>query len=407
MKTIITISWRNVWRNKPRSITILLAIAFGLWGGIFATSISAGMMNQRFRTSIEMQVSHLQIHNPTFLKDDNVKFDISKAEAMLARLYADTTVKAFSARTISNGMLSTATLTKGIKILGVDAIREAVTTKLSACIVEGHYLSDNGRNPVLIGQKLAVKLKLEAGSRVVMTFTDIEGEIVSASFRVEGIYRTSHTMLDETRVYVRQKDLQNLIGGKAVVNEIAVLLKDIDNVNPYLSHLKAEYPENEMRSWGQISPDLLYMNEMAGETLLVLLVIIMLALAFGLLNTMLMTVFERTRELGMLMAVGMNKTKVFVMILLETTFLTITGAIVGGILSAVAIYLTGRTGIDLSSVGGDSMNDYGIDSVVYPALFPGFFTDILILVLLTSLLSAVYPAYRALKLKPSEAIRKD
>ena len=406
MKTIITISWRNVWRNKSRSITILLAIAFGLWGGIFATSISAGMMNQRFRTSIEMQVSHLQIHNPQFLKDDNIKFSIPRAEAIIAHLNADTTVKAFSARTISNGMLSTATLTKGIKILGVDAIHEAVTTQLSTCVIEGNYLSDKGRNPVLIGQKLADKLKLEIGSRVVMTFTDLEGEIVSASFRVEGIYRTSNTMLDETRAYVRQQDLQNLIGAE-IVNEIAVLLKDIDGVNPYISHLKAEFPENEIRSWGQISPDLLYMNEMAGETLLVLLVIIMLALAFGLLNTMLMTVFERTRELGMLMAVGMNKTKVFIMILLETAFLTITGAIAGGILSAVTIYLTGRTGIDLSSVGGDSLNDYGIDSMVYPALFPGFFTDILVLVLLTSILSAVYPAYKALKLKPSEAIRKD
>lgn len=407
MKTIITISWRNVWRNKSRSITILLAIAFGLWGGIFATSISAGMMNQRFRTSIEMQVSHLQIHNPQFLKDDNVKFGISRADAIVAHLKADTAVKAFSARTISNGMLSTATLTKGIKIIGIDAVHEAVTTQLSTSVIEGNYFSDKGRNPVLIGQKLADKLKLEIGSRVVMTFTDLEGEIVSASFRVEGIYRTSHTMLDETRAYVRQKDLQNLIGGEAIVNEIAVLLKDINGVNPYISDLKSEYPENEIRSWGQISPDLLYMNEMAGETLIVLLVIIMLALAFGLLNTMLMTVFERTRELGMLMAVGMNKTKVFIMILLETTFLTITGAIAGGILSAVTIYLTGRTGIDLSSVGGDSMNEFGIDSVVYPALFPGFFTDILVLVLLTSILSAVYPAYKALKLKPSEAIRKD
>ena len=304
-------------------------------------------------------------------------------------------------------MLATANLTKGIKILGVDAIHEAVTTQLSTSVIEGKYLSDKGRNPVLIGEKLAVKMKLDVGSRVVMTFTDLEGEIVSASFRVEGIYRTSHTMLDETQAYIRQKDLQGMIGGEAVVNEIAVLLKNIDKVEPYISNLKSVFPGNEIRSWGQISPDLLYMNEMAGQTLLILLGIIMLALAFGLLNTMLMTVFERTRELGMLMAVGMNKTRVFVMILLETTFLTITGALAGGILSAGTIYLTSRTGIDLSSVGGDSMNDYGIDSVVYPALFPGFFTDILVLVLLTSILSAVYPAYKALKLKPSEAIRKD
>jgi ABC-type lipoprotein release transport system permease subunit len=258
----------------------------------------------------------------------------------------------------------------------------------------------------LIGKKLADKLKLKTGSRIILTFTDTEGEIVSASFRVQGIIRTNHSMLDETQVYVRQNDLQSLTGGRAIVNEIAVLLHDLAQVTPMVEAISGQFPENEIRFWGQLSPDLLYMNEMAGASLMVLLVIIMLALAFGLLNTMLMTVFERTRELGMLMAVGMNKIRVFAMILLETTFLTITGALAGGILSGVTIYVTSRTGIDFSGVGGDTLSDYGISAIVYPELFPGFTGNIVILVLLTSVLSALYPALKALKLKPSEAIRQ-
>ncbi|HPG34183.1 MAG TPA: hypothetical protein PLM34_10020, partial [Lentimicrobium sp.] len=128
MKTLITISWRNVWRNKSRSITILLAIAFGLWGGIFATSISAGMMNQRFENSIEKQISHIQIHNPDFIKDDNIKFSIHKSGQLINDLLKDTLVKAFSARTLCSGMIATATLTKGVKIFGINAQEEARTT---------------------------------------------------------------------------------------------------------------------------------------------------------------------------------------------------------------------------------------------------------------------------------------
>ena len=405
MKTIIVISWRNVWRNKPRSLTILLAIAVGLWGGIFATSISAGMMKQRFTSSIETQVSHLQLHNPLFLKDDNIRYGIHRADQIERVLAQDSSVKAFSSRTIVNGMIATATLTKGVRILGINPAQEAATTRLSTTVISGTYLAAGGRNPVLIGKKLADKLRLKPGSRIILTFTDVEGEIVSASFRVQGIIRTNHSMLDETQVYVRQHDLQSLTGGESIVNEIAVLLHDLARVNFVVEALRAQFPENETRFWGQLSPDLLYMNEMAGASLMVLLVIIMLALAFGLLNTMMMTVFERTRELGMLMAVGMNKIRVFTMILLETTFLTITGALAGGILSGITIYITSHTGIDFSGVGGNTLSDYGISATVYPELFPGFAENIVLLVLLTSVLSALYPAMKALKLRPSEAIR--
>ncbi|MBL7903435.1 MAG: ABC transporter permease [Bacteroidales bacterium] len=406
MKTIIVVSWRNVWRNKPRSLTILMAIAVGLWGGIFATSISAGMMKQRFTSSIETQVSHIQVHNPQFLKDDNIRYGISRADEIERFLAKDSAVKAFSSRTLVSGMIATATQSKGVRILGINPVQEAATTRLSSTIIDGYYLSAGGRNPILIGKKLADKLKLKTGSRIILTFTDTEGEIVSASFRVQGIIRTNHSMLDETQVYVRQNDLQSLTGGRAIVNEIAVLLHDLAQVTPMVEAISGQFPENEIRFWGQLSPDLLYMNEMAGASLMVLLVIIMLALAFGLLNTMLMTVFERTRELGMLMAVGMNKIRVFAMILLETTFLTITGALAGGILSGVTIYVTSRNGIDFSGVGGDTLSDYGISAIVYPELFPGFTGNIVILVLITSVLSALYPALKALKLKPSEAIRQ-
>jgi ABC-type antimicrobial peptide transport system permease subunit len=145
-----------------------------------------------------------------------------------------------------------------------------------------------------------------------------------------------------------------------------------------------------------------------GQTMLVvILVIILFALAFGLVNTMLMSVFERIHELGMLMAVGMNRKKVFGMIMLETAFLTFLGAAGGMLLGYFTTLIFGKSGIDLASVGGDSMHDFGFPSLIYPTLEPPMFVVLTILVIITAFLTSIYPALKALRLKPAEAVRTE
>lgn len=407
MNGLVKISWRNVWRNKRRSLVILMAVALGLWGGIFATGLATGMVTQRFRIAIERQISHIQIHHPKFIDYDEVKYHIPEATELVSHLNSDDMVLSVSARTMASVMVASSAITAGVQIIGVDAEQERATTRFDEFVVEGTYFTEEGRNPVIVGKRLADKMKIEPGSRLVLTFPDMQGEIVRASFRVAGIYQTTHTQLDELRLYVRRADLQALVGNCEPVNEIAILLNDVEHLSDVIAQLKNRYPELSIRSYAEISPEVSYMQEMAGITYLVIIIIILLALAFGLLNTMLMTVYERTRELGMLMAVGMNKKRVFLMVMLETTFLTFTGAIVGILLGGGTVWLTARNGVDLSGVGGDTLTDFGYDAVVIPELHTSFFLNLVILVLCTSFLASVYPAFKALKMRPAEAIRKD
>ncbi len=407
MKTTIKIAWRNVWRNKARSIVIIMAVGFGLWGGVFSTALINGMMQQQFDSSIKNNVSHLQIHNPEYLLEKEPVFTVAASDSIIQFLAVHQDVAAFTARARTNGMLATASMTSGVEIYGIDPIQENKTTELQSNLVDGDYFEQVIRNPVLIGEKLAEKMKISTGSRIIITFQDLENEIVSASFRVCGIYKTSNTANDERNVYIKQNDLDALLGGQGTVNEIAVLLHELENSTIIQAELKEKFPGNEVRTWFEVSPELSFITEFSGVSMMILLIIILFAMAFGLLNTMLMTIYERTRELGVLMSVGMNKIRVFLMIVLETSFLVLSGSVFGSLIGGLTVHFASKSGLDISAFGGDVLSEYGFSAIIYPTLEPSFFFHLAILVLITAVLSALYPAYKALKLKPAEAVRKE
>ncbi|MFP4367270.1 MAG: ABC transporter permease [Bacteroidales bacterium] len=397
----------NIWRHPQRSIIMVLAIMAGLWGGIFAASISFGLINQRFETSIEQQISHVQIHHPEFLKDFNVKYNIEQWVELKQDLENDDKVIAFSGRSSVNGMLGTATLTTGVNMIGISPGMEAETTSLDENVIEGEYFDRDIRNPALLGKALADRVKARINSRIVLTFQDVDGELTSSSFRVTGIYQTANPGMDEQNVFVLRQDLVDYLGDDEIVNEVGILLTDHEEASEFSSVYQERYPGLEIRTWAEVSPELGYIVQMSTTMFMIILVIILLALAFGLLNTMLMSVFERIKELGMLMAIGMNKKRIFIMILLETSFLTLTGAVLGMLTGFSTILLLRESGIDLSALGGDSIREFGFETTVYPQLDGEFFIMLTILVILTAFFTAIYPALKALKLNPARAVQSE
>jgi len=407
MALMLKIAWRNIWRNPRRSIVMIAAITVGLWAGLFVSGLMVGMMHVRFVTSIEQHVSHIQIHHPEFLIDNNLVHAIKDWENLREQLQTNSKVKAFTGRAISNGMISTATQTRGITIMAIDPATEARTTGLDKHLLEGTYLKEGIRNQVLVGQSLAEKIKLRLGSRIVVTFQNTDGELVSAAFRVGGIFQTANLVLDEKNIYILKSCLAGYAGRQTLVNEVALLLHDPELVNSESEALQASFPGLTVRTWADISPELAYIQDMGKQMLIMIMAIILLALAFGLVNTMLMSVHERVYELGMLMAIGMSRRRVFLMITLETTFLTFVGTLAGMALGYITTLILGRRGLDLAPVGGDAMLQYGYPSVVYPMLEPVFFIQLTLLVVIMVFASAIFPTIRALKLKPAVAVRND
>jgi ABC-type lipoprotein release transport system permease subunit len=291
--------------------------------------------------------------------------------------------------------------------MGINPDSESKVTNLYTKIIDGAYFEGIKRNPVVIGKKLADKLKLKIRSKVVITFADASGYISGASFRVAGIYESSNSMYDNTNIFVKSEDLTTLYGAdNDAAHEIAILLNHSDDVPDVLADLQAEFQSYDIKEWRQLMPEVSMLESSLDISMFIFMIIILLALTFGIINTMLMAVLERTKELGMLMSIGMNKSRVFKMIMVETVFLSLIGGVVGILIGIAVTLLLANSGIDLSAVA-EGYGAFGYDSIVYPVLKIKNITDVVIMVFITGMLSAIYPALKALKLKPAEALRID
>ena len=403
---LFQIAWRNIWRNKSRSIVVISSIIIGIWAGIFILSFSWGLYKNNINESVYKQLSHIQIHHPAFKDENDSKYTISNTDTIMMQFQTDERIASVSSRVIAFGMITSPTIASGVKIIGINPNSEITQIGLNKNVREGSYFESGKYNEILIGEKLIKKLKVKLKSKVVLTFTNINSEIVSGAFRVGGIYKSKNSSLDETNVYVQQNHLQKLLELKpSETNEIALLLKDEAQLETVKSYSRNIVSIGKIEDWKELSPELGMIIESFNLYTYIISGIILLALTFGIINTMLMSVLDRFKELGMLMAIGLNKRKIFIMIMLETIYLTIIGCPIGLFVGWLTVTVLGRIGINMSMFS-EGLASYGFSSVIYPALDQEKYTIIVIMCLITAVISAIYPAHKALQLNPSEAIRK-
>lgn len=384
---------------------IIASVAVGLWAGAFIVAFSWGMYQQHIREVIDSQLSHLQLHQKDYEEDQEVKAVIPGADTLIREILSMKNIKAVSGRLVISGMLTSPTGVSGIRINGIVPEHEKKVTTISSKVVEGNYLDSTVRNPVLLGERLAQKLKVKLKNKIVLTFQDKEGNITAGAFRITGIYRTSNSTVDELNVYVRLDDLSSIAGIPGGINEVAVLLPDNDPLAATDAALEKKHPALRVQTWKELSPELELVVDSFRLYMYIFISIILLALMFGIVNIMLIAVLERTRELGMLMAIGMNKSRIFFTIILETLFLIAVGGPLGLLLAWTTVQWTGHTGIDISAFG-KGLAAYGFSPVIYPGLDRSYYFTVSLMTVSAALLSAIYPALRAIRLRPTEAIQK-
>ncbi|PIQ08203.1 MAG: ABC transporter permease [Ignavibacteriales bacterium CG18_big_fil_WC_8_21_14_2_50_31_20] len=410
---IFSIAWKNVWRNKLRSSIVIASMVIGLIGGIFYLAFAKGMAQQQVNSAIHSEISNIQIHNPEFLINNEISFTIENVGEKIKRIKTINGVKEAVSRITSAAMASSAITGTGIFVNGIDYKEEEKVTNISTLLVNGTYFDVKYKNPIVVGEKLAEKLKVKIGSKIVITIQNINGEIAYSAFRIAGIYKTHNSNFDLMNVFVTQQDLTNIIGiNPNSATEIAVLLNHNQLTKSVSEEIKKMFNSEisqkilVVRTWEEISPVLKMLNEMTIQYSMIFVIIILVALSFGIINTMLMAIMERVREIGMLMAIGMSKVKVFFMITLETVFLSITGGVLGLSISWILVEIMGISGIDLSSIA-DGLNSMGYSSYVYPELDLIYYGLIGLLVVVTAIFASIMPARKALKFNPAQAVRHD
>lgn len=404
---IASIAWKNIWRNRVRSGVIIAAITIGMFAGVFTSTFYKGWINQRLEAGVETEVSHIQIHHPDFGENFDLKNSIPESEKLADDVAREDFVSGVSPRMVVQAMIASSETGTGVKILGVEPEKEKTVTNLYTKIPEGQFFDGVKRNPILIGKKLAQKLKVRLHSKLVITLQDEQGHLTNEAFRVCGIYSIGNGMFEEMSVFVLKKDLARFVQlDESISHELVIHLKDHDQLVENTEMLAKKHSELLVQNWKQLTPELGILNEYGNIYIYFFIGIILLSLGFGIVNTMLMAVMERVKEIGMLMAVGMSKFRIFWMLTLETVLLTLTGGFFGILLGIAVTLVTMKTGINLS-LYAEGLEDMGYSSHVFPVVEPDMVIVVVVLVLITGFIASIYPARKALKYKPAEAIRID
>lgn len=400
---ILKIAWRNILRNRRRTMIIGASIIVGVAALMVYDSFMKGMGKQMINLQIQTDVGHIHVSRKGFNDDKTVKNYLPDKKEVRKKLNGFDFITAFAPRIEAAGMINSAGFSSGVNVVGVDPEKEVKVTRISEFIVDGNYFS-GGEREIVLGEKLADKLEVEIGDKLVLRATELDGSIGAELFRLTGTFVSGSDEYDKNQVYVTLDNARKLLGLGDKISQYVVVVDDQNKVEAYKSEISAKFDDKyEILSFADLMPMIVSYEKQIQQFSLVIYFIIIIAILFGVINTMLMSVMERIQEIGVLMALGMKRGKIFIMIIEEAIILGLIGSVVGFILGG-GILLMFPNGLDLS-VFSESLSSFGIGSRIYPVFDESVIFNALVLMPISAAAAAIYPALKAIKLLPTDAMR--
>lgn len=447
MRTFIAIAWRNLWRNYSRSLIMIGGIGVGLFGLLVYYGISNGFLDEMVEVSIEMELGHIQVTSRGYHKNPVQSKAFVETPGLLDGIESVEGVRAAAGRLTAAVLVNSAGKSSRVDLVGIDPQREREITAVSSLITEGEYIQPGQDNKAVIGRRLAEHLGVGLGDRLVMMTQDAEKTIQSRLFRVGGIFKSNSPLWEKTAAFVTLGAMRELLGRPDQLTAVLVRAQNNTMLDPVrdgvdravtreamrnlfgrdgelavsyagpapdtcTAPLKAEKSpalvaaggDLEVQTWKEVSPFLAQSIEMFDSFVWIFYLIIYLAMAFGVVNIMLMAVMDRTRELGVMRAVGTTPGQVMVMVLLEAALLGIAGIAVGGGAAWLLNSYLETNGLDLSYWSG-AMEWMGLGSVIHPSIEPVEWVVSFVSAEAAVIISSIWPAWRSAKVEPVKALQ--
>ncbi|MBN2431399.1 MAG: ABC transporter permease [Acidobacteria bacterium] len=399
------LAWRNVWRNPRRTTVILIAVIIGVWSMIFLNSLSRGFLVDLEENGIATLTGHIQILAPRYHQDPVVDNRIEQTAEVRRLLQAELPPgSVWAARVCVNAIASNARHSSGVTLVGIEPDKEARLSFIGGAVSRGEYLAPDDDIGILVGQALLDKFETKLGNKLVLMSQDTGRQIGSRAFRIRGVFRTQLEFTEKQYVFVVLPAAQKMLKMDGAVSQYAVLLPDSEMVDTVAGRLQQAAPDDlEVWTWKELLPLVKAYLGMMDGFIFIWNLVVFVAMGFGLVNTVLMAVYERMREFGLLKALGMRPGRILQDVLIEGFYLLSLGLVIGNVLGFVSVWALAQTGIDLSAVAAGS-EYFGISRVVYPVLAAKdvIMADVTVFVL--GLLVSAYPALKAARFTPVEAL---
>jgi ABC-type lipoprotein release transport system permease subunit len=401
---LLRLAWRNVLRNRRRSAVILVAIAVGLWSMLVFAGFTRGWSNDVSRNAVATLTGHMQIHALHYLQDPSVDHVMSAPGPALRALLDAKPVAAWASRVRVPAVVMSERETAGVTLVGIDPAREAGLSFVADAVRQGRNLAGPGDDGILLGRKLAERLDTGLGKRVVLMSQAADHSVVDRGFPVVGIYRADRSSTEMTFVFVGRRAAQEMLGLGTQVSEVSLTLRDPSRVGGFVERVRAAATGMDVQPWTRLEPMAEAMVALGQAWIWMFYVVMYIAMAFGLVNTLLMAVLERTREFGLLQALGMRPRLIVNQVLAESSVLLAVGVLTGVLLAEATLALL-HHGIDLSALAAGA-EMWGMSKVIYPTLRASDVVAAIVFIVVLGALASLYPALRAARKVPVEAITR-
>jgi ABC-type lipoprotein release transport system permease subunit len=405
LRIIFRLAWRNLWRNHRRTLIMLTAIVIGVWAMIFMTALMRGMVDDMVKDGVSVLPGHVQIHHQDFRDDPTISNVIAPPTGQLLEVLNRPEVVAWATRIRVPAVISSERDTRGVTLVGIEPERERDLSFVADDVTDGRFLESRDDRGLVVGRKLVEKLETGLGKRVVIMSQDPKNEIADRGFRIVGIFDSKLAQYEEGYVFGGEGAIQDLLGVGDAISEVAILgtdYRDVEGLHQLV--VDAAGPDVEVLPWNELDTYLGSMLAVMDGFVVVWIVVVFLALSFGLVNTLVMAVFERVREIGLMLALGMTPRNILSQILVESILLLVIGLAIGNLAEWAAIEPL-NDGIDVSIVG-EGMEYFGAASMLYPALY---LKDVIlanVIVIVLGFFASLSPAWRASRYDPVRAITK-
>ncbi len=409
MSTDMKMAFRNIWRSPVRTILTLSAIAFAAIILVFMVSFQLGSYEAMVNSSVKIYTGHIQIQAEGYKEKKSMRFVISSPKRIAKTVEKIEEIKSYSFRANGFSLVSSENRARGVLVTGIDPEGEAEISTIAGRIKEGEYLAPGDRDKVLIGRLLARNLKVGINDELTILGQGKDGSIAAGIVTVKGIFSSGMDDFDRSTIQVPLNYFNDLFYMDGAVHEIVCTADSLFDVNKIKRLLKANLGEQKQRKivvldWKELLPGLVQGIQLDLASAVIFYFILVLVVAFSILNTFLMAILERTKEFGVMLALGVKPNRLLKLVLMESSFLTLTGVVTG---SAVGCFITlwfQTHGIDLAGAS-EILKEYGMSGIVYPKLSIVSALAGPLLVFVITICAALYPAFKVKKLVPVDAIR--
>jgi putative ABC transport system permease protein len=405
MRLLLTLGWRNIWRNKRRSLLTMLAVVFAVMLTIVMRGAQVGTWEENIKNMVKMFSGYIQIQREGYQKNPSLQLCFAQTDSLRSLIGTQPAVTAATPRVYGEGLAGHEDHSLGVMIIGISPQSERHVSSFQSRLNEGSFfISDSGPS-VVVGYKLLKNLNAAIGDTIVVLAQGIDGSLGNMKYRIVGTVKTGAPEFDGMGMFMGIAAAQELLAMEGRIHAIVLSLSNLDDIRDVKSALTQSLtPRLTALSWDEITPELKQHMDIDTSSAIMYAGILMVIVAFGILNTVLMSVTERFREFGVSLSMGMPNSTLVVLIFLETTFMTIVGLVFGNLIAACINYSIITHPILLGGNIGELYQQYGFMPKIVSSLKFHLFRNASISIFVIALISCLYPAYRVSKLQPLQGL---